>query len=355
LIWTPPVFIGDRPVGPGHPCYIVAEAGVNHGGSLHSAKTLIHHAAWAGADAVKFQAYRSANVVAKHTPKADYQKLSTNPDESQLDMLRRLELSGDALLSLSGYARRHGITFLCSIFDEASAATYYQLDPPAFKLGSGELTNLPLLSHVAAYGKPMIVSTGMGNAEECRHAVSAIRMQLNFRGLILLHCVSQYPARLEDCNLRAMETLASMFRLPVGFSDHTLGLAAPIAAVAMGAVMVEKHLTLGRYANTNPDEGASIKVLEFKAMVENIRALEQGMGNGVKGPTEEERQMGLVARKSIVAAQDIPAGTVVNRGWVAMKRPGTGIPPGEYFRIDRKRAKKLIPADTVLEEGMFES
>ena len=346
--------IGNRPVGPGHPCYIVAEAGVNHSGSIHTAKTLIRDAAWAGADAVKFQAFRTSNLVTKEAPKAEYQRSELNRDESQYEMLRRLELSRDALTSLNTFAHRISITLFCSVFDETSAAEVSRLNPPAYKIGSGELTNLPLLSHVSEYGKPMIVSTGMATAEECRHAVSAIRIQLKFRGLILLHCVSQYPARLEDCNFRAMETLAGMFRVPVGFSDHTPGLEAPIAAVAMGASLLEKHLK-SRDNPQNPDDATSINVVQFKRMVDSIRALEKGMGNGVKLPTAEERQMALVARKSIVAARDIPAGTVMDKSWIVMKRPGTGIPPGRFFLLNWRRAKQDILQDTILEEGMFES
>lgn len=335
--------IGDRWVGPGHPCFIIAEAGVNHNGDLDLARRLVDAAAAAGADAVKFQTFRAERVVSRGAPKAEYQKATTSPDESQLEMLRRLELSPEAHRELAGYARERGILFLSTPHDQESIDLLADLGVPAFKVGSGDLTNLPYLRHLARKGRPILLSTGMATLGEVEEALAVIFAEGN-REVVLLHAVSSYPAPPEDCNLRAMGTLAAAFRVPVGFSDHTLGLEVALAAVALGACVIEKHLTLDR-SLPGPDHKASLEPEEFRAMVEGIRRVERALGDGVKRPAPSEENTRVVARKSLVAATEIPPGTRIRPEMVAVKRPGTGLPPRCLDAILGRETRRGIPAD----------
>jgi N-acetylneuraminate synthase len=328
---TPEIEINGRGVGPGFPCLIIAEAGVNHNGSLEMAFQLIDAAVQAGADAIKFQAFKADTLVTKRAPKAAYQRELTGEAESQYEMLKKLELSFADHEKLLAYCQQEGILFMSSPFDEECADMLEELGVAAYKIPSGEITNLPYLEHIAAKGKLMIVSTGMSFLAEVETAVRAIEAAGN-PGLILLHCVSAYPADPQDINLRAMETLAAAFKHPVGFSDHTKGIEIPLAAVALGACVVEKHFTLDKNL-PGPDHKASLEPDELVELVQGIRKVESALGSGRKGPAHDELETSAVARKSLVAAADLPAGTTLSDKHIAVRRPGTGLPPAMKPRL----------------------
>lgn len=346
-----PVDIGGRLVGPGQPCFLVAEAGVNHNGSVELARRLVDAAADAGADAVKFQTFVASRLVTAEAPKAEYQRQGTEPGESQYEMLRRLELSADAHRVLSGHAAARGILFLSTPFDGESADLLEELGVPAFKIASGELTNVPFLAHVARKGRPMIMSTGMASLEEVDAAVRVIREAGN-PALVLLHCVSNYPADPADANLRALATMAGAFSVPVGYSDHTLGTQVALAAVALGACVVEKHLTLDRTL-PGPDHRSSLEPAEFGALVSGVRVVERALGDGCKRPAASEAAIAAVARRSLVAAVDIPEGAILTGARIAVRRPGTGLPPGMLAQVVGRRAKRDIPVGTLLSFEML--
>ena len=343
--------IEDKLIGEEEPCFIIAEAGVNHNGSVELAKKLIDTAKDAGADAVKFQTFKAENIVVKDAEKAEYQKETTGIGESQYEMIKKLELAEEDFRELADYAKEKDIMFLSSPFDKESVDLLHELDVPAFKVGSGEITNLPLLRYIAKKGKPIILSTGMSTLGEIEEALDVIRSE-GVEDIILLHCVSNYPARIEDVNLRAMETLKQAFKLPVGFSDHTLGITAPIAAVALGACVIEKHFTLDRNL-PGPDHKASLEPDELKEMVKAIREVEKALGNGIKKPTKEEEKIKKVARRSIVAKVDIPKGAIITEEMLDVKRPETGIEPKYLKFIIGKKAKEDIKKDDVIKFEMI--
>jgi N-acetylneuraminate synthase/N,N'-diacetyllegionaminate synthase len=326
--------------------FVIAEAGVNHNGSLDTAKRLVECAAQIGADAVKFQTFRADRLVTRAAGKAEYQARATNPDESQHAMLRRLELDEEAHIALQRHARSHGVTFLSSPFDEDSADLLERLGLECFKIPSGELTNLPLLSHIGRKGRPMIVSTGMATLGEVEQALATIRASGD-PPVILLHCVTEYPAPCAEINLRAMETLRRAFGLPVGYSDHTPGFEVPIAAVALGAPVIEKHFTLDR-SMPGPDHAASLDVEQFGGLVAAIRNVSAALGDGVKRPAPCEIRNRDVARRSIVAARPIAKGERLDAASLAVKRPGTGIPPADLQKIIGRRAAVALEPDQVL-------
>jgi N-acetylneuraminate synthase len=340
-----------RRVGAGHPCFVIAEAGVNHNGEIDQALRLIDAAAEAGADACKFQTFSADRLVTRHADKAAYQKETTGAGESQHAMLKRLELSPADHERLLAHATARGLTFLSTPFDPESLDLLVTLGVPAIKIGSGEITNLPLLELAARAGKPIILSTGMSYLGEVERAVRAIQAQGEVP-LVLLHCVSSYPARPADVNLRAMATLQQAFGLPVGYSDHTLGIAVTIAAIALGACVIEKHFTLDRTL-PGPDHRASLEPAELAAMVRAARDVEAALGDGQKRPTPGEMDTIRVARKSIVSSVEIPAGTTITARMLAIKRPGTGISPAEMDRVIGRVARTSIPADTVVEWEML--
>ena len=342
--------IGDKLIGEEEPCFIIAEAGVNHNGSVELAKKLIDAAKDAGADAVKFQTFKAENVVVKDAQKAEYQKETTG-EGSQYEMIKKLELTEEGFRELADYAEKKDIMFLSSPFDKESVDLLYELDVPAFKVGSGEITNFPLLRYIAKKRKPIILSTGMSTLGEIEEALDVIRSE-GVEDIILLHCVSNYPARIEDVNLRAIETLKQAFKLPVGFSDHTLGIIVPIAAVALGACVIEKHFTLDRNL-PGPDHRASLEPDELKEMVKAIREVEKALGNGIKKPTKEEKEIKKVARKSIVAKVDIPEGAIITEDMLDVKRPGTGIEPKYLKFIIGRKAKEDIKKDDVIRFEMI--
>lgn len=345
-IEPPAVVMSGRRIGRGESCFVIAEAGINHNGNMAIAMKMIDAAKDAGADAIKFQSFKADKLATAKAPKARYQKRSSHRGESQLEMLRRVELSPMMHQQLIACCRKKHIQFLSSPFEEESADLLEYLNVPIFKIPSGELTNLPFLRHIACKRKPMIVSTGMATLHEVRVAVNTIRRNGNPH-VILLHCTSNYPANPKDVNLRAMDTLSSTFRVPVGYSDHTLGIIVALAAVARGACVIEKHLTLD-HGMEGPDHRASSEPEEFAALVRGIRRVESALGHGRKVPALTEHEMVRIARKSLVAAQDIPSGSRLTLEAIAIKRPGTGLPPSMVGQVLGRKAKKDIPADTLL-------
>lgn len=338
--------IAGKTIGENAPVFIIAEAGVNHNGNINIAKKLIDVAVEAGVDAVKFQTFSAKEVMIKTAPKASYQKETTNPCESQYEMAKRLELKKEDFLELSEHCKKNNVLFLSTPHDEESIDLLDKIGVKAFKIGSGDITNIPYLKKISKIGKPIILSTGMSNICEVEEAVNTIYSQGN-TDLILLHCVSNYPAKVKDCNLRAMKTLSNVFNLPVGFSDHTLGIEISIAAVAMGAKVIEKHFTLDK-TMIGPDHRSSLESEGLKAMIEGIRKVEQSLGNGIKKPRNSEIDIMKVARKSIVAKTIIKKGEKIKENHLSIKRPGTGIKPKNYDSLIGKVAKKNIEKDSLI-------
>lgn len=333
-------------MGPGAPCYVIAEAGVNHNGDMGLARELVDVAAEIGADAVKFQSFSAKRLATATAPKAAYQKRTTGAGESQLEMLQRLELSEAGHRELLSHCEGRGVTFLSSPFDEPSADLLSGLGVPALKVPSGELTNLPFLRHAARTGLPLIVSTGMATLAEVEAAVDAVA-EGGDPGLVLLHCVSNYPADPADVNLRAMDTLAAAFGVPVGYSDHTEGAAVSLAAVARGACVIEKHFTLDR-SLPGPDHQASLEPDELAALVREIRTVERALGDGRKKPTAAEADTARVARKSLVAARDLAAGAVLASADLAVSRPGTGLAPAMREAVVGRTLRSALEAGDVV-------
>ena len=328
--------------------YVIAEAGVNHNGSLDLAFRLVDAAANAGADAVKFQTFESAALVSAGAEKAGYQKQTTGADESQLDMIRRLELSEADHVALINRCGEREIDFLSAPFDTASVALLERLGLETLKLPSGAITDLPYLRAVGALGHSLIVSTGMSTLAEVADALTALEAAGTPRALVtLLHCTTEYPTPPEDVNLRAMATLAKSFGLPVGYSDHTQGIAVPVAAVALGAVVIEKHLTLDRTL-PGPDHAASLEPGEFAQMVASIRVVSEALGDPTKAPTAAELENARVARKSIVAARDIAAGERLSSQNLTTKRPGTGISPMRWDSVVGTTAVRDFARDEMI-------
>jgi len=346
------ITIGDREVGAGKPCFIIAEAGINHNGNLQMAHELIDIAVVANADAVKFQTFMAEEVSSPLAPQAAYQIKNTGTKESQLGMIKKLELSFDDFRQLHLHSRSKGIMFLSTPFDRRSANFLADLAVPALKISSGEITNLPFLEHLALKNLPLILSTGMSTLEEVEKAVETVRAAGN-QELALLQCVSSYPAQPSSVNLRAMRTMAESFRVPVGYSDHTMGTEIACAAVALGACIVEKHFTLDCKL-PGPDHRASLQPLELAAMVRAIRNVEAALGDGRKQPASEEKNTAAVARRSLVAARTILAGTVLTEEMIAILRPGTGLPPAMRGRLLGQRTQCDIPSGVLLELNMLE-
>jgi N,N'-diacetyllegionaminate synthase len=326
--------------------FIIAEAGVNHNGSLELAIELIKAAKACGADAVKFQTFRAEHLATRTAQKAKYQKRTTAREESQLNMLRRLQLGERAHRSLLEICRKSKIQFLSSPFDDESADLLAKIGLPIFKIPSGEITNLPFLRHIARKKKPMILSTGMSTLGEVEEAIHAIKME-GACELSLLHCVTEYPAPYNQINLRAMETLRQAFGLPVGYSDHTPGIEVAVAAVALGAVIIEKHLTLDQ-SLPGPDHKASLEPQQFSRMVQSIRNVSVALGDGIKRPAPCEIPNMTVARKSVVAARDLDSGHKIAAVDLLVKRPGNGIPPKQIPLVIGRRVRKAVSQDELI-------
>ena len=347
----PPSFIdiAGREVGPGRPCFVIAEAGVNHDGDPEVARALIRAAKEAGADAVKFQTWITEELVAADAPLAEYQKAGAGAPPSQFELLKGLELSFDDFRRLRDYAEEVGILFLSTPDEERSADFLDSLGVPAFKIGSAELTNAPFLRHVAAKGRPILLSTGMATLEEVAAAVRGIEEAGN-RRLVLLHCVSCYPAEPADCNLRAMDTLATAFGHPVGFSDHTLGIDVALAAVARGACVLEKHFTLDK-SSPGPDHRASLDAGELTALVRAVRTVEAALGDGEKRPAPAELPIRRVVRKSVVAARDLRAGERLATADLALRRTEAGLGPDALPSLVGRRLLHDVAAGRPLNAG----
>ncbi len=326
---------------------IIAEAGVNHNGRLDLALKMIDEAKKAGADIVKFQTARPENVISKFAEKAEYQKKTTGTGESQLDMCKRIVLKFEDYILLRNHCEEIGIQFLSTSFDLESIHFLRELGCEMWKIPSGEITNYPYLIEIAKTGQPIIMSTGMSTLDEVRTAVDLLKK--NGAGEIsLLHCTTEYPAPYEDVNLKVLDTLRKEFQLEVGYSDHTPGIEVPIAAVAMGATIIEKHFTLDRNME-GPDHKASLEPDELKQMVSAIRHIEKAMGNGIKIPADSEKKNIVIARKSIVAKRDIVAGDVFTEENITTKRPGYGISPMEWVNVLGQCAKRNFVEDELIE------
>ena len=350
-----PIFIGKKKINYGERSFIIAEAGVNHNGSLDLALKLVDAAAKAGADAVKFQTFKAERLVTAVGEMAEYQKKNLKKSGSQLAMLKKLELKEEFYPKLIKRAEDRGIIFLSSPFSESDADFLEKLKVSAYKIGSGEITNLPFLKYVAKKGKPMIVSTGMSDLEEVEEAVKAI-LKAGNKKIILLHCTSNYPPSYESLNLNAITTLRNAFKnwnILVGYSDNgSKGVLAEIAAAALGVCVIEKHLTLDKNMG-GPDHKASLNPEEFKCMVAAIRDTEKILGSFEKYCTPEEEPIKLIARKSIVAAAGIKKGERFTLDNLTIKRPGTGLEPVKLEFLLKKVAAQDIEPDTVLDNEHF--
>ena len=328
--------------------FIIAEAGVNHNGSIEIAKQLIDVAHSAGVDAVKFQTFKAESLVSKTAQKAAYQKASTNNEESQFDMIKKLELDVHTHKELIRYCKKKGIIFLSTPFDHDSIDLLHSLELQIFKIPSGEITNLPYLKHIGSYNKQIVLSTGMANLGEIEAALTVlIHSGTKKENITILHANTEYPTPMEDVNLNAMLTIGSAFKTNFGYSDHTLGIEIPIAAVALGATIIEKHFTLDRNM-VGPDHKASLEPDELRKMVQSIRNIELAMGNGIKKPSNSEMKNMAIARKSIVAKKDIKMGEVLSEDNLAIKRPGNGISPMNWEEIIGSKAKRdYAPEDLI--------
>lgn len=326
--------------------YIIAEAGVNHNGSFELACKLVDAAKEAGVDCIKFQTFKSKNLVSHTAQKAEYQK-DTTGEGSQVDMLKKLELSFEEFLALKDYCDRVGICFLSTPFDFDSIDFLNSIDMPFWKIPSGEVNNYPYLVALAKTRKPVVMSTGMCDLSEIQEAINVLR-ENGTDEIKLLHCNTEYPTPFEDVNLRAMQTMAAAFGLEVGYSDHTNGIEVPIAAAALGATVIEKHFTLDRNME-GPDHKASLEPDELAKMVSSIRNIEKALGNGDKTPSPSEKKNITVARKSIVAAKSIKAGEILTVENVTVKRPGTGISPMKWNKVLGRRAVRDFEEDELIE------
>ena len=335
--------IGNKLIGKNHRCFIIAEAGVNHNGDVLKAKNLIDIAKEAKVDAVKFQTWITEDLITKSVDKAEYQKKNTAIQESQFEMIKKLELSFKEFRELKKYADERNIIFLSTPDDEKSVDFLEELEMPAYKIGSGELTNIFILKKIAKKGKPIILSTGMANLEEIQEAIDVIYKTGN-KELILLHCTSQYPTEYKDVNLRAMLTLKKKFNTIVGYSDHTMGILVPQLAVSLGAKVIEKHFTYDKNA-IGPDHRCSLNPNELKDMVKIVRKVELILGNSIKTSTNEELEVKKLVRKTIVAKENILKGTKLTEDMLTLKRSKGNLEPKEIFTIIGKKTKKSIIKD----------
>ena len=328
--------------------FVIAEAGINHNGSVANARKMIAVASEAGADAVKFQTFKSEEVISKYAPKAEYQKATTGTEESQLDMAKKLELSKSEFEELACYCKGKKIIFLSTPFDFDSIDFLNELGLDTFKIPSGEITNLCYLRKIGGLGKKVILSTGMANLGEVGDALDIIvKAGCSKDNITVLHCNTEYPTPMKNVNLLAMNTIKKAFDVDVGYSDHTLGIEVPIAAAALGAKVIEKHFTLDKNM-VGPDQRASLDPLELKSMVKAIRNVEKAMGDGIKRPSKSEQKNIPIVRRSIVAARNIQKGDLFTEDNLGVKRPGTGISPMLWDEIIGKRASKDYQQDELI-------
>jgi N,N'-diacetyllegionaminate synthase len=344
--------IGTKVIGDGNPTFTIAEAGVNHNGDINIAKQLVDKALISGADSIKFQTFKTEKLVTQYADMAEYQKDNIGVIESQFNMLKKLELSYDNFIELEAYCNHKEIMFLSTPFDFESADFLESIGMKAYKVSSADLTNIPLLTHIASFNKPMILSSGMATLSEIEDALNAIYCTGN-KEVAVLHCTSNYPAKLQGVNLNAMNTIKNAFKVVSGYSDHTEGITVTIAAVAMGASIIEKHFTLDK-SMEGPDHKASLNPVELKDMIVAIREVEMALGNGIKMYNPSEVDTMRAARKSIVVARDIKAGEVIDFADLDYKRPGTGLSPKFFTDIIGKKARRDIKVDEQIALNMIE-
>ena len=349
------VKIEDKLVGVEEPVFIVAEAGVNHNGSVKLAKKLIDAAVGAKADAVKFQTFKTENLLLKTAGKPEYQTKNVDPNISQYEMLKKLELNEAQHRELYDYAKDNNIIFLSTPYDEESVELLERLGVKAYKLSSIEIVNHPFIEYVAKKNKPMVMSTGLSTMEEIRRAVEVVEKAGYKHNLILLHCHFNYPTDYEDVNLKVMPLLAEKFNVLVGFSDHTRGIIAPVVAVSLGANVIEKHITTDKML-PGPDHSASLEPEEFKGMVSGIRTAEKIIGTSLERIPSKAELSNIISRKSIVARKEIAKGDVLTQDVLCAKRPGTGIYPtyANISKIVGKKARCVIEKDTLITWEMIE-
>lgn len=344
--------IGNKKIGNNQPTFIIAEAGVNHNGSLKNALKLVDAAKDAGADAVKFQTFKAEDVVTSVGKMAVYQRKNIGKSESQQAMLKKLELKEKFYQPIIRHCQKKKIIFLSTPHGGFNAVDFLQsLNISAFKFGSGELTNLPLLQYAAKFNKPMILGTGMANLHEVQEAVNSIKSTGN-KKIIILHCTTNYPCPPAEVNLRAMQIMMKKVDALVGYSDHTLGDEVPVMAATLGACMIEKHFTLDK-SMPGPDHQASADPKELKEMIEKIRYAEIILGSDIKQPNKSELPMMKTVRKSLVALTDIKRGEKFSKNNLGIKRPGTGLAPKMYFKILGKKAKKNIIIDSLIKRNDY--
>jgi N,N'-diacetyllegionaminate synthase len=330
------------------PILIIAEAGVNHNGDITTAKRLVDVAADAGADIVKFQTFSADSLATHQTEKADYQRLNSDATETQYQMLSRLELSKSMHYEIIEHCNKRNIEFLSTGFDIESINFLMNLGIKLFKIPSGEITNLPYLQHIGQFKLPIIMSTGMATMLEIEEAINVLEKAGTPKSKItVLHCTTEYPASINEVNLRAMQSIKKSFDIEIGYSDHTLGIEVSIAAAAMGATVIEKHFTLDKNSQ-GPDHMASLEPHELKSMIDSIRNIEDAMGNGIKCPSDKEKKNMLVARKSIVASKDIMKNEIFTTDNLTTKRPGTGISPMKLKKVIGKTAIKNFSKDEII-------
>jgi N,N'-diacetyllegionaminate synthase len=346
------IAIGRKVIGKDKDVFIIAEAGVNHNGSLKLAKKLVDAACEAGVDAVKFQTFKAENLVTKEGKLAAYQKKNIGKEISQQDMLKKLELSKEDFIELKRHCDRKGIIFLSTPHSGNEDVDFLDsIGMPAYKIGSGDLTNLPFLEYVAQKNKPVILSTGMANLDEIDDAISSVR-KFNNQKIIVLHCTTNYPCKPSDVNLNAMKTIEEACGVLAGYSDHTEGIMTPLVAVSMGAAVIEKHFTLDKTMD-GPDHKASLEPAELKEMANQIKNIHAMLGSHIKTPTASEKEIMLGVRKSLVAARDLKQGHVITKDDIAIKRPGTGIRPKLLESLIGKKIAKNIQKDKIIGQEDF--
>lgn len=327
---------------------IIAEAGVNHNGSLEIAKKMVLVAAQAGADYIKFQTFCPEKLVSKSAQKADYQKKNMGTQETQLEMLQKLALAQEDFKELKEYCKKQNIGFISTPFDLESIDFLNTLDMDFWKIPSGEITNLPYLEAIGKTRKKVVLSTGMCEMNEIQAAIAVLEKN-GTKDIVILHCNTEYPTPFSDVNLLAMEQMKAILKKPIGYSDHTLGIEVPIAAVALGAIVIEKHFTLDKTME-GPDHKASLEPDELKAMVQAVRNIEKALGTGIKTISESEKKNISIARKSIVASKDIKKGEAFSENNLTVKRPGTGISPMHWHELIGKYAQRDYKADELIQE-----
>ena len=344
--------IGDRLIGKGEPCFIIAEAGVNHNGDFEMAKALIEKAHECGADCIKFQTFKAERVVTKEAPKAKYQLRWTNPGESQLEMLRKMELKPEFYAELIRCAKKIGIIFMSTPYNFEDIDFLESIGVPAYKIASGQIIEIPFIKKIARIGKPVFLSTGLATMQEVKEAVDAIQSENNNK-IVLLQCTTNYPSSINDANLNVIGTYKKNFSFFVGYSDHTTDELAAIIAVAIGAKVIEKHFTLDKKL-PGPDHSSSMTPSEFSDFVKKIRTVNKALGSACKKPTETEKENAISMRRSIVAKRTVKKGSTIVEGDITFKRPLTGLSPGYYYKLLGKKASRDIRADEILTEEMIE-